>query len=504
MKKLVTMRQALSDHELLGHALEGDSWEPWKIVLIAVMGERLTSRERPVWSELTGGREVEPGAPAEETFIAVGRRSGKTLTAATAAVYLAGLVDYGDKLAAGERAVLPLLSATQWQASRCFNFIRGIFAQAPALTGLIESETADALRLRNGVDIECRPASFRTIRGATAVAFIMDELAYWHVEGTKNPDAEILNAARPALSTLGGPLLAISSPYAKRGELWNAYRSHYGPEGDPQIVVINAPSERMNPTIDATVVKRAYSRDPVSAAGEYGAQFRSDISGFLDFEVVDGAVDRGVLVRPPRPGIAYRSACDMSGGSHDSSVLSICHDEDDVAVLDALLEIRPPFNPTSAVEQMAALLRQYGLSSTTGDRYAAGWIPDAFSKAGVAYAYSERDRSQCYLDTLPLFMSGRLKLIDSPKLIQQFVGLERRSTVVGRDKVDHGPGGHDDLANAAALALSQRQSLYWANDLAWVSGPEDAPPPGPLAGVDPRIHISAHPSFFGGLRWFGQ
>jgi hypothetical protein len=46
-----------------------------------------------------------------------------------------------------------------------------------SLTGLVESETADALRLRNGVDIECRPASFRTIRGATAVAFIMDELA---------------------------------------------------------------------------------------------------------------------------------------------------------------------------------------------------------------------------------------------------------------------------------------------------------------------------------------
>jgi hypothetical protein len=195
------------------------------------------------------------------------------------------------------------------------------------------------------------------------------------------------------------------------------------------------------------VVKRAYSRDAVSAAGEYGAQFRSDISGFLDFEVVDGAVDRGVLVRPPRAGIAYRSGCDMSGGSHDSSVLSICHSETSpgsspssaestVEVLDALLEIRPPFNPTSAVEQMAALLGQYGLSSTTGDRYAAGWIPDAFSKQNIAYSYSERDRSQCYLDVLPLFMSGRLKLIDNQKLVSQFVGLERRSTIVGRDKVD--------------------------------------------------------------------
>ena len=213
-----------------------------------------------------------------------------------------------------------------------------------------------ALRLRNGVDIECRPASFRSIRGASACGFILDELAYWHVEGTKNPDSEILAAARPALATLGGPIIAVSSPYAKRGELWSAFKRDYGPDGDPGIAVINAPSERMNPCIDMAVVKRAYSRDPQSAASEYGAQFRSDVAGFLDFEVVDGAVDRGVLVRPPRAGVDYRSGCDMSGGSHDSSVLSVCHDEaspsgdkGSTAVLDCLVEISAPHNPTSAV-----------------------------------------------------------------------------------------------------------------------------------------------------------
>jgi hypothetical protein len=313
MKPLVSMRAALGDDELLGKALPGDSWRAWKIVLIALMGERLTPREREVWRELTGGREVEPGAMAEESYIAVGRRSGKTQTAATAAVYLAALCDHSDRLAAGERAVLPLLSATQWQAARCSNLIRGIFAQAPALSGLIESETADTIRLSTSVDLETRPASFRTIRGATACGFILDELAYWHVEGTKNPDSEILAAARPALATLGGPIIAVSSPSAKRGVMWDSYRRDYGADGDPAVVVVNASSERMNPCIDMSVVRRAYSSDPASAASEYGAQFRSDIAGFLDFEVVDGAVDRGVLVRPPRAGVDYRSGCDMSG-----------------------------------------------------------------------------------------------------------------------------------------------------------------------------------------------
>ena len=77
MRKLVSMRAALGDDELLGKALPGDSWSAWKIVLTAIMGERLTPQEREVWRELTG-REVEPGAMAEESYIAVGRRSGKT------------------------------------------------------------------------------------------------------------------------------------------------------------------------------------------------------------------------------------------------------------------------------------------------------------------------------------------------------------------------------------------------------------------------------------------
>jgi hypothetical protein len=497
VKKLVSMRAALGDDDLLGKALRGSSWSAWRTILIAIMGERLTDDERKVWSELTGGREVEPLSPADESFICVGRRSGKTQTAATAAVYLAALCDHSSRLAAGERATLPLLSATQWQATRCLNLIRGVFSHEPALSGLIESETGDAIRLRNNIDIECRPASFRTIRGATACAFICDELAYWWTDGTRNPDSEILNAARPALATLGGPLIAISSPYAKRGELWNAYKQNFGPDGDPSIVVVNASSERMNPLIDKAVIARAYGRDPQSASSEFGAQFRSDIQGFLDYEIVDAAVDRGVMVRPPRAGIAYRSGCDMSGGSHDSSVLSICHDEGEVAVLDCLVEAKPPFNPTSAVETMAKTLSEYGLSSTVGDRYGAGWIPDAFSKAGVTYTYSERDRSQAYLDTLPLFMSGRVKLIDNAKLVSQFCSLERRSTVVGRDKVDHGPGGHDDLCNAAALALSERGAQHIYNAMDWVSdGTEKVPASIPAVSRG----WGGHP-FFGGLLW---
>jgi hypothetical protein len=39
-------------------------------------------------------------------------------------------------------------------------------------------------------------------------------------------------------------------------------------------------------------------------------------------------------------------------------------------------------------------------------------------------------------------------------LVTQFASLERRTSSVGRDRVDHGRESHDDLCNAAAGALT--------------------------------------------------
>ena len=50
--------------------------------------------------------------------------------------------------------------------------------------------------------------------------------------------------------------------------------------------------------------------------------------------------------------------------------------------------------------------------------------------------------------------SGRAQLLDNPRLIAQLAALERRNTrASGRELISHPPGGHDDVANAAAIAL---------------------------------------------------
>jgi hypothetical protein len=56
-------------------------------------------------------------------------------------------------------------------------------------------------------------------------------------------------------------------------------------------------------------------------------------------------------------------------------------------------------------------------------------------------------------DMLPILNSRRCQLLDIPRLISQLHGLERRTARGGRDSIDHGPGQHDDVANAVAGAI---------------------------------------------------
>ena len=50
--------------------------------------------------------------------------------------------------------------------------------------------------------------------------------------------------------------------------------------------------------------------------------------------------------------------------------------------------------------------------------------------------------------------SGRVDLLDSSRMVAQFVGLERRTSRAGKDSVDHAPGAHDDISNSVAGASS--------------------------------------------------
>jgi hypothetical protein len=105
------------------------------------------------------------------------------------------------------------------------------------------------------------------------------------------------------------------------------------------------------------------------------------------------------------------------------------------------------------VADFAGLLSDYGLHEVTGDRYGGAFVMERFERRGVAYLASERSKSDIYKEFMLMLNSGKVELLELPKLASQLAGLERRTARGGRDSIDHTPGGHDNLTNAAAGAL---------------------------------------------------
>jgi len=113
-------------------------------------------------------------------------------------------------------------------------------------------------------------------------------------------------------------------------------------------------------------------------------------------------------------------------------------------------EIPAPFDPESATEEFAKLLKSYRLSRVTGDRYAGEWCRQAFEKRGICYTPSEAPKSALYTDLLPKLNSRMIRLVDNSRLINQLAALERKTSRGGKDTIDHPPAGHDDVANVVA------------------------------------------------------
>ena len=77
----------------------------------------------------------------------------------------------------------------------------------------------------------------------------------------------------------------------------------------------------------------------------------------------------------------------------------------------------------------------------------------AFASTALCSSSARARGADIYLDMLPLINAGRVELLEHRRLAAQLVGLERRTARSGRDSVNHGPDGHDDLANAVAGVL---------------------------------------------------
>ena len=475
-RRTVTILDATADKNLFASWFKNRAtWAGWFAFLSALFALPMTPDQIETYRRCTG-RTAPPTLPASEAWLVCGRRAGKSFMLALIAVFLATFHDYRKYLAPGERGTILVIATDRRQARVIMRYVRALLTGVPMLARMVERDARGSFDLANSISIEIGTASFRSVRGYTVVAALLDELAFWPTDDAAEPDYEIINAILPGMSTIpNAVLLCASSPYARRGALWDAHRRHHGKDDDP-ILVWQAPTREMNPTVPQRLIDAATERDPASAAAEYGAQFRSDIESFVNREAVEACVSLGVHERQPITAASYFAFVDPSGGSADSMTIAIGHRDDDLTVIDAVRERRPPFSPEDVVQEFAALLKSYGISKVTGDRYAGEWPRERFAVHNIEYDPAAKPKSDLYRDVLPAINSRKIDLLDHDRLVNQIIGLERRTARGGRDSIDHAPGAHDDLANVCAgvAALLASDSTGYDETMSWVGDFSDA------------------------------
>lgn len=138
------------------------------------------------------------------------RQSGKSTTTALLSLHTATY---------NEGALILLLSPSLRQSAELFRTVARFYAA----TGATIPSTAESrlrLELENGSRIISLPASEATIRGYAGVdLLVIDEAARVH--------DDLYASVRPMLATSGGRLVALSTPFGKRGWWSDAWHSSH-------------------------------------------------------------------------------------------------------------------------------------------------------------------------------------------------------------------------------------------------------------------------------------
>jgi hypothetical protein len=224
-------------------------------------------------------------------------------------------------------------------------------------------------------------------------------------------------------------------------------------------------------------IEKERERDPEGAAAEYDCQWRDDVSGFLDGELITACTDQGVTARLPKPGFTYAMTIDPSGGRGDPFAASVGHLDDGTIIIDTLYHRSPPFAPADVMEELGEIARRYRITRVRTDRYAEPLVQDALARVGLQMDISEKNTSDLYLGSLRHFANGTVRLVDDRRLHQQLVSLQRRSGASGKDSIVHPRFQHDDLAASVCslvclLATDARGTLLPVARMAEASAPD--------------------------------
>jgi len=492
------------------------------------------------------GRVYDLTVPDGESFVANGMTNHNTTLSAIFASYeLYRLLSLGNPqdyygLPNGNRIQIISVATDKDQAGLLFNDVTSHMAKCEFFKPYIANNTLSYVQLRTPYDIERygptvrhesgKFASFngkasirvtfkasisKGLRGSGNVVIILDEIAHFQEKGTSSakdiydaitPSAAAFSPKDPNDSTRPvGPvesrIICISSPLNKSGKFYELY--HLGMSraaGSENMLVIQAPTWEVNPTIESSYYREKYHEDPAVFMTEHGALFSDRVRGWIERE--QDLVDcirtdlRPKSYGPPR--FPHQIGVDV-GMVGDGTTVAITHCEGPNIVLDyheawyagvpwkktnphltaPLVEYAKTLESVDRLDfdeianWIFELSKRFYLTSGLFDRWNGLPLEQALHKKGLKQFRSEfftrDDRSRMFQAMKLMLFDRRVVLYDWPlpkegeaqskhsPLIEEILSLQaqqmaRNQILVEAPKI---AGAHDDISDALVRAVWQ-------------------------------------------------
>jgi hypothetical protein len=227
-------------------------------------------------------------------------------------------------LSTGELGVIAIVCQDQRATAVTFGYLRAYFERSPVLRTLLAAEPkAQSLDLTNRLQVRCFPTTIASMRSWSIPVGILNEPAFYRLEGAVNSDVEVQTSMRRGMIGFARTkLVKISTPYMKSGVLYDDFTRGYG-QADPDLLVWRSSTGLMNPKISAGRLEQQRRLDPVRFSREFEAEFADDVAAFVPREWIDAAVVAGRHELAPTSGLRCVAAMDPSGGGLDAFTFCI-------------------------------------------------------------------------------------------------------------------------------------------------------------------------------------
>ncbi len=246
-----------------------------EVILRAQYGLPLTVEQLEIYHELTQGGKYHPHERSEGIYV-LGARSGKSFLSSIVACYeaIVNAPKWRKYLNPGEIGYMIIVATRLLQSQQVIGAACLRMLENSKVKHFIADSVSTEISLTNALTIMSMPCNSTSARGLPICCLILDELGWYRQEGPKQ-DAEIFKALRPRMSQFrGAKFLAISTPGAKSGLLWDLFDEGMDPDRPtPNRVTVQAETIFVNPLVDPEFLESEKNRDIDKYEREFLARF---------------------------------------------------------------------------------------------------------------------------------------------------------------------------------------------------------------------------------------